>query len=98
VPALKSWKRADGNVSFITNELIKPDTSKQYLAAVENIRALDQISRELHTNIYYKDKTKHTLKLLIMTIHAAHWDPASGSMITRQGVTHAPGEKTTTIQ
>jgi hypothetical protein len=45
VPALMSRKCADGNVSFITNELIKLDTAKQYLAAVANVRTLDQISR-----------------------------------------------------
>jgi hypothetical protein len=71
VPALKSWKCADGNLSFITNALIKLDTSKQYLAAVANVRALDQISREVNTNIDYKDKTKHTLKLLIIAIRAS---------------------------
>jgi hypothetical protein len=60
VPALKSWKRADGDVSFITNELIKLDTANQYLAAVANVRILNQISRELHTNIDYSD-TKITL-------------------------------------
>jgi hypothetical protein len=43
VPALKSWKRADGNASFITNELIKLDTANQYLAAVTSVRTLDQI-------------------------------------------------------
>jgi hypothetical protein len=32
VPALKSWRRADGNVSFIKNELIQFDSVKQYLA------------------------------------------------------------------
>jgi hypothetical protein len=76
VPALKSWKFADGNVSFMTNELIKLDTAKQYLAAVAKVRAIDQISRELHTNIDYKDKTKHNLKLLIMAIYAGTtwWD------------------------
>jgi hypothetical protein len=76
VPALKSWKRADGNVSFITNEIIKLDTAKQYLAAVSNVRTFDHISRELQTNIDYKDETKNTLKLLIITISASPtwWD------------------------
>jgi hypothetical protein len=45
VPALKSWKRADGNVFFITNELIKLDSAKQYLAAIANVRTLGHISR-----------------------------------------------------
>jgi hypothetical protein len=69
-------ERADGDVSFLTNELIKLDSAKQYLAAVANVRTLDQISRELHTNIDYKDKTKNTLKLLIITICASPtwWD------------------------
>jgi hypothetical protein len=51
LPALKSWRRDDGNVSFITNELILFDSNKQYLAAVANVRILDQISGELHTGI-----------------------------------------------
>jgi hypothetical protein len=55
VAALKSWKRTDVNISFITNELIKLDIAKHYIAAVANVRALDQISRELHININYKD-------------------------------------------
>jgi hypothetical protein len=76
LPALKCWKRADGNVSFITNELIKLDTSKQYLTAVFKVRAIYQISRELHTNIDYKRNTKHTLKQLIIEIRASptRWD------------------------
>jgi hypothetical protein len=76
VPALKSWKRTDGNVSFITNELIKLVSAKQYLAAVANVRTLYQISRELHTNIDYKEKTKNTLKLIIITSCASRkwWD------------------------
>jgi hypothetical protein len=76
VHAIKSWKRTDGNVSFITNTLIKLDSAKQYLAAVANARTLDQISRELHTHIDYKYKAKNTLKLLIITIRASPtwWD------------------------
>jgi hypothetical protein len=76
VPALKSWKRADGNLSFITNEILKLDTAKQYLAAVANVRALDRISRELYTNIAYKYKTNNTLKLIIIAICASPtwWD------------------------
>jgi hypothetical protein len=37
---------------------------------------LDQISRELHTNIDYKDRTKNTIKLLIITTRASPtwWD------------------------
>jgi hypothetical protein len=59
VPALKSWKRADGNVSFIKNELIKLDTAKQYLEAVANVRTPDQISREFQNkehsqNFHYR--------------------------------------------
>jgi hypothetical protein len=40
------------------------------------VRTLDQMCRELHTNVYYKDKTKNTLKLLIITICASQtwWD------------------------
>jgi hypothetical protein len=45
VPALKSWKRADINVSFITNKIIKLDTAEKYLTPVSNVRTLDQISR-----------------------------------------------------
>jgi hypothetical protein len=76
VPALKIWRRANGNVSFITNELITLDSAKQYIAAVANVRTLDHISRELHTNIDYKEKTKNTLILLIITIRASPiwWD------------------------
>jgi hypothetical protein len=76
VPALKSWRREDGNVSFITNELIQFDSSKQYLAAVANVRTLDVISGELHTIIDYEDKTKNILKSLIIAIRAnpAWWD------------------------
>jgi hypothetical protein len=76
VPALKIWKRADGNESFIMNELIKLYSANQYLAAIANVRNLDQICRELQTNIDYKYKTKNTLKLLIITIRASPtwWD------------------------
>jgi hypothetical protein len=49
--ALKTWRRDDGNVSFITNELILFDSNNQYLAAVANVRILDQISGEFHTGI-----------------------------------------------
>jgi hypothetical protein len=44
LPALKTWSRDDGNVSFITNELSLFVSNKQYLAAVANVRILDQIS------------------------------------------------------
>jgi hypothetical protein len=76
VPALKSWRHDDGNVPFITNELIQYDSAKQYLAAVANVRTLDVISGELHTSIDYKDKTKNILKSLIITIRAnpTWWD------------------------
>jgi hypothetical protein len=52
------------------------DTAKQYLVAVANVRDLYQISIELRTNINYKDKTRHTLKLLAITISASStwWD------------------------
>jgi hypothetical protein len=70
VPALKSWRRDDGNVSFITNELLQFDSAKQYLAAVANVRTLDMISGELHTSIDYKDKTKNILKSFIIAIRA----------------------------
>jgi hypothetical protein len=67
-PALKTWSRDDVNVS-----------NKQYLAAVANVRILDQISGELHTGIDYKDKTKNILKNLIMVFSAdpTWWDAKS---------------------
>jgi hypothetical protein len=51
LPAIKSWRRDGGNISFITNELILFDSNKQYLAAVANVRILEQISGEFHTGI-----------------------------------------------
>jgi hypothetical protein len=78
-PALKFWRRDDGNVSFITNELILFGSNKQYLAAVANVRILEHISGELHTGVDYKDKTKNILKSLIMVISAdpTWWDAKS---------------------
>jgi hypothetical protein len=79
LPALKTWSRDDGNVSFITNELSLFGSNKLYLAAVANVRILDQISGELHTGIDYKDKTKNILKSIIMEISAdpTWWDAKS---------------------
>jgi uncharacterized protein (UPF0333 family) len=76
VPALKSWRREDGNVSFITNELLQFDSAKQYLAAVANARTLEVISGELYTSIDYKDKTKIILKSLNIAIrdNPTWWD------------------------
>jgi hypothetical protein len=79
LPALKTWSREDGNVSFITNELSLLCSNKKHLEAVANVRILDQISGELHTGIDYKDKTKNILKSLIMVISAdpTWWDAKS---------------------
>jgi hypothetical protein len=79
LPALKTWSREDGNVSFITNELSLFVSKNQYLAAVANVSIIDQISGELHTGIDYKDKTKNILKSLIMVISAdpTWWDAKS---------------------
>jgi hypothetical protein len=87
LPAHKSWSRDDGNVSFITNDLILFDSNKQYLAAVSNVSILDQISGELHTGIYYKDKTKNILKSLIMVISGdPTWWDAKSEKIQRYSV------------
>jgi hypothetical protein len=52
------------------------DSAKQYLAAIANMRTLDHICRELHTNIDNKDEAKNIIKLLIITIRASPtwWD------------------------
>jgi hypothetical protein len=84
LPALKTWIRDDGNVSFITNELILFGSNKLYRAAVANVRTLDKISEELHTGIDYKDKTKNILKGLIMAISAdPTWWVAKSEKIKR---------------
>jgi hypothetical protein len=84
LPALKTWSRDDGNVSFITNELNLFGSNKLYRAAVANVRTLDQISGELHTGIDYKDKTKNILKSLIMAISAdPTWWVAKSEKIKR---------------
>jgi hypothetical protein len=87
LPALKSLRRDDGNVSFIANELILFDLNKQYLAAVANVRILKQISGELHMGIDYEDKKKNILKSLIMVISGdLTWWDANSEKIQRYSI------------
>jgi hypothetical protein len=69
VQSLKCWKRIDGNLCFLATELIQIDSMKDNAAIVANVRSLDQISRELHTNFDYKEKIKQTLKQLLRQIN-----------------------------